>query len=510
MEQKEPTFLGHPVGLYVCAGTELWERFSFYGMKFLLLLYLTKYHLFTDNAGLEVLGNYAGLVYAMPVIGGLLADRYLGMRKAVVFGGILLCLGHLGMAFEGHAAADQAGEIVRDDFAIQVFYFSLALIITGVGFLKPNISTIVGRLYGEDDPRRDSGFTIFYMGINIGSFLATMICGYLGETYGWKYGFGMAGIGMIAGLILFIWGQKYLYGHAEPSNPAILKEKSFGPINKENAIYIGSLGATFFIWQLVQSHTWVQWTLIVTSALFLVWLVFFLVKECDKVQAQRMIVLTILTMSTVVFWALFEQSAASMTLFADRVVDRVTVFGEVTASQLGSLNALFIFTLAPFFAVLWVFLAKRKWEPSTPVKFGLGIIQAGLGFGALVVGAQMAAEGDTKVSIIFIVLAYLFHTTGELCLSPVGLSAVTKLSVGKVVGIMMGAWFLATAASEKVAAELSKIASVDTDGGAIADVGAAIAIYSDYFLKLFWVGVIIGVALLIISPLLKKGMHGVH
>ncbi|MCB1042258.1 MAG: peptide MFS transporter [Acidobacteria bacterium] len=510
MERNEPKFLGHPVGLYVCAGTELWERFSFYGMKFLLVLYLVKYHLFTDNAGLEVLGNYAGLVYAMPVIGGLLADRYLGMRKAVVFGGILLCLGHLGMAFEGHAAAEQAGVIVRDDTAIQVFYFSLALIITGVGFLKPNISTIVGRLYEEEDPRRDSGFTIFYMGINIGSFAATIICGYLGEKYGWKYGFGMAGIGMVAGLFLFLWGQKYLYGHADPSNPKVLKEKALGPINKEWAIYLGSIASLVLVWQLVQSHTWVKWALIGTSILFLVWLTYFLVKECDRVQAQRMIVLTVLTASTVVFWALFEQSSASMTLFADRVIDRVTVFGEVTASQLGSLNAMFIFMLAPFFAFLWIYLAKKKWEPSTPVKFGLGIVQVGIGFGALVIGAKMTGTDGAKVGMIFIVFAYLFHTTGELCLSPVGLSAVTKLSVDKVVGIMMGAWFLATAASEKVAAELSKIASIDTSGGEIADIGAAVVTYSDYFYRLFWVGVIVGIALLAISPLLRKGMHGVH
>ena len=188
-------FFGHPRGLYVCFATELWERFSFYGMKYLLLLYLTKYHLFTDANGLEVLGGYAAMVYAMPVIGGLLADRYLGMRKAVIFGGILLVLGHLGMAFEGEQARMVGDDVVRDDRALQVFYFSLALIVMGVGFLKPNISTIVGQLYGKDDPRRDSGFTIFYMGINLGSFTATLLCGYLGETYGWGYGFGAAGIG---------------------------------------------------------------------------------------------------------------------------------------------------------------------------------------------------------------------------------------------------------------------------------------------------------------------------
>ena len=209
-------FLGHPKGVYVCFFTEMWERFSFYGMKALLLLYLTKYHLFGDKAGLDLLGAYGGLVYCIPVIGGMLADRYLGMRKAVVYGGLLLCLGHLGMAFEGSAAQTLNGAVVRDEGALRITYLSLALIIMGVGFLKPNISTIVGKLYPENDPRRDSGFSLFYAGINLGALFASLVCGYLGETLGWNYGFGAAGIGMLLGLLLFLWGQKYLHGHAEP------------------------------------------------------------------------------------------------------------------------------------------------------------------------------------------------------------------------------------------------------------------------------------------------------
>jgi POT family proton-dependent oligopeptide transporter len=195
-------------------------------MKYLLLLYLTKYHLFTDSEGLEVLGAYAALVYAMPVIGGLLADRYLGMRKAVVFGGLLLVLGHLGMAVEGEQARLVGDTIVRDGGALQVFYASLALIVIGVGFLKPNISTIVGQLYGTDDPRRDAGFTIFYMGINLGAFSATLLCGWLGETLGWAYGFGAAGIGMLLGLATFIYGQRYLRGLAEPPEGAELGRRT--------------------------------------------------------------------------------------------------------------------------------------------------------------------------------------------------------------------------------------------------------------------------------------------
>ncbi|MEQ8802451.1 MAG: oligopeptide:H+ symporter, partial [Haliea sp.] len=250
----DTAFFGHPRGLYVCFATELWERFSFYGMKYLLLLYLTKYHLFSDANGLEVLGGYAALVYAMPVIGGLLADRYLGMRKSVIFGGLLLVLGHLGMAFEGEQARLVAASVVRDERALQVFYFSLALIVVGVGFLKPNISTIVGRLYAVDDPRRDAGFTIFYMGINLGALLATLLCGYLGVNYGWGYGFGAAGIGMLVGLASFLYGQKHLQGLAEPKQPQRLRERSRLGVSKELTIYLAGIAGVFAAWQMLQFH----------------------------------------------------------------------------------------------------------------------------------------------------------------------------------------------------------------------------------------------------------------
>lgn len=503
-----PEWFGHPRGLYVCFATELWERFSFYGMKFLLLLYLTKYHLFGDAAGLEVLGSYAALVYAMPVIGGLLADRYLGMRKAVVFGGILLALGHLGMAFEGEQARQVGGDIVRDEEALNVFYFSLALIVIGVGFLKPNISTIVGQLYAVDDPRRDAGFTIFYMGINIGAFAATLLCGYLGETYGWRYGFGVAGIGMVIGLLTFLAGQKHLHGLAEPRNADILIEASPLGIRKEWFIYLCGIIGVFVAWQMLQFHGAVGVLLNTLSIAVLVGLAWFITTQCNAVERSRMLVLIILTMSTVVFWSLFEQGAASMTLYADRVMDRNILGFELTASQFGSLNAFFIFLFAPLFAWLWTTLGRRGLEPGTPVKFALGIAQAGLGFGALVIGAATPNEAGL-VAGYWMVLAYLLHTTGELCLSPVGLSAVTKLAVPSVVGVMMGAWFLATAYSEFVAAQLSKLAAIETVDGGVADIGAALARYTDLFGNLLYVGLGVALLLLLISPILNKMMHGI-
>jgi proton-dependent oligopeptide transporter, POT family len=577
-------FLGHPKGLYVCFATELWERFSFYGMKYLLLLYVTKYHLFTDSAGYDVLGAYAGLVYALPLIGGLLADRYLGMRKAVIFGALLLTAGHATMAYEGFQAMSFAAGttlaeaitlndgtvlaagtlltediIVQDVVALKVFFFALALITVGVGFLKPNISTIVGKLYGKDDPRRDSGFTIFYMGINIGSFTATLLCGWLGETYGWSYGFGAAGIGMLFGLITFLKFQDTLQGHAEPAEPARLKETFLGPINKEWAIYLGGLLSLSVVWLLVQNepivhlaqnslliiavvgiilysmlyqpdkgHDWLAIGMAVaTMVLGLIWafsgddawlglmlvgLVGFIVygfKSHNSAEYGRTVVLMVLIVSTIVFWALFEQSAGSMTLYADRVLDRNFGDGEIRASMFGSLNAGFIMLFAIPFAALWVWLSKRGLEPSTPVKFGLGILQAGLGFGALVIGAQFADDAG-KVAMIWLVLAYMLHTTGELCLSPVGLSAVTKLSIGKVVGVSMGTWFLATALSETVATRIGKMAAIDTGGAETADTLHMLATYTSLYEFLMWTGIGVGLFMIVISPLLKKGMHGIH
>ena len=585
---------GHPKGLYVCFTTELWERFSFYGMKFLLVLYLTKYHLFTDEMGLDVLGAYAGLVYALPLIGGMLADRYLGMRKAVVFGGISLSLGHILMAVEGHQARFYAagttlvdnltlasGEVItagtvlaedimmRDTAALKVFYFALALIVMGVGYLKPNISTIVGKLYSKEDPRRDSGFTIFYMGINIGSFTATLLCGWLGETYGWGYGFGAAGIGMIVGLFTFLYGQKYLQGHAEPSEPEKLRKKVFGPINVEWSIYLLSVPMLGVFWLLVQHEPVVLITQNVFLIIAIVSLILYsmihtkkdhnntvayviaavailsgicavianlhpiagLEAVADEVlylsialivgfviygflthyseEFGRTVVLMILILSTIVFWALFEQSAGSMTLYADRIVDRNMGTTTFTAAQFGSLNAGFIMLLAIPFAALWTWLAKKDLEPSTPVKFGLGILQAGLGFGALVLGAEFPNQAG-QVAMIWLVLAYLLHTTGELCLSPVGLSAVTKLSIGNVVGVSMGTWFLATALSETVATRLGRMAAIDTSAGETADAATALATYTQLFDFLMWFGIGAGVFMIIISPILRRWMHGVH
>lgn len=555
---------GHPKGLYVCFFTEMWERFSFYGMKALLLLYILKYHLFGDDAGYDLLGAYGGLVYAVPVIGGLLADRYLGMRKAVVLGGVLLVLGHLGMAFEGEQARLVNGVVVRDEAALQVFYLSLALIIMGVGFLKPNISTIVGRLYPPNDPRLDSGFTIFYAGINVGALFSSLVCAFLGETYGWKYGFGAAGIGMVAGLILFLWGQKYLHGQAEPNDPAKLREK-VGPFTREWLIYFGSLGGVLVVWQLIQNTWTVHGAMHLIALAFLLWFIWFLWKKCTAIERGQMIALVLLIMGVLIFFTLYEQTYGSWVTFSDRLmskdlfgmavansgtipwaiyalaaspvlmiaalsasdrgniglakvlvgflvlgltiaIGRDVVLVPQTASSLTFLGAFFIVVLSPLFAWLWPWLEKRGMNPSKPAKMAFGLVVAGLSFIPLMMAADIAATG-VMASVWWLVLAYFILEVAEMCLSPIGLAAVSQLSVTRVVGLMMGAFWLATAYSEVLAAGFGKLASIAIPEGGTIDMAAAAGKYGSLFELMMWIGIGSGIVYFILTPLIRKMMH---
>ena len=513
-------FLGHPKGLYVCFFTEMWERFSFYGMKALLLLYLTKYHLFSDDHGYNLIGAYGGLVYAIPVIGGLLADRYLGMRKSVVFGGILLCLGHFGMAFEGHAASAVNGVVTRDEFALKIFYLSLSLIIMGVGFLKPNISNIVGKLYPDDDPRRESGFSIYYAGINIGALMASLFAAWLGETFGWRFGFGAAGVGMLLGLTTFILGQPHLLGHAEPRDPEMLAEKVFAGLSREWLIYGGAIAGLFLVWCLIQGHSLmltlggllpemsvVLWAMHAISIVFLGWLAWFMVTQCNAVQRSQMGVLLALIACCLIFFTLYEQTYGSWVLFSDRVMNKHMVI-DWTAGQLTFLGALFIVLLAPIVSWLWPWLERRGINPSKPAKSALGLIFAGLSFLALVWSARHP-EANGLTGFWWFVLAYFVLEVGEMLLSPIGLAAVTQLSVPSVVGIMMGGWWLGTSYSEMFAALLGKLSSIEIPEGTTIDVAAALAKYDQLFMFSAEIGIGTGLVILALTPLLKKGMHGV-
>ena len=485
-------FFGHPKGLFVCFATEMWERFSYYGMRALLILYLTKHWEFTDATSYLIYGAYTSLVYIMPVFGGMLADQILGSKKAVTYGAILLVFGHLGMTVESNE---------------QIFYLSLALIVSGVGFLKPNISTMVGALYEEGDPRRDSGFTIFYMGINIGAFTATLLCGYLGEQVGWAYGFGAAGIGMLFGLIIFLWGQKYLEGLAEPPSNKYLQKMN--GISYESWAYISGIFMVLVTWFLVQNSQLVGQLLGGFGAIFIgAWLLYALFR-CDPDERDRLIVVGILILFSLIFWALFEQAGSSLNILTDRGVNRVIFGWEVPASMFQSLNAGFIFTIAPLFAMLWIALAKRNMEPSTPIKFSIGIILVGLGFLALVYGMR-SSEG-LQTGVFWIILIYLLHTLGELCLSPVGLSSVTKLSPQRIVGFMMGMWFFASAAGNYVAGLIARATASDSSGVSndvfdLTQKQSFMDVYTDVGLMAIGCGIF----LVILTPILKKLMHGAN
>lgn len=494
--------LGHPKGLFVLFMTEMWERFSYYGMRALLILYLTKHFLFGDREAGLLYGSYGSLVYAMPVIGGLIADRYLGYKKAIMFGAVLLVLGHFGMAFEGAPSQVVNGEVVRETLYEQIFYLSLALIIVGVGFLKASISTIVGQLYEEHDPRRDAGFTIFYMGINIGAFVATLACAYLGETYGWKYGFGLAGIGMLVGLVTFIGGDKHLQGVGHPPESAGLSEKVAG-ISREILIYLGAFVAVVVVWQLIQRTGDLGILLTIFGAVVVAWVIWYSLSKCTPIERDRMLTMLLLIVLSVFFWALFEQAGSSLTLFTDRNVD---MGGFFTAGMFQSLNPFFIIVFAPVFAWIWVKLAQKDREPSTPMKFGLGILQVGLGFVALIIGASFAGE-DGKVAMFWLALMYLLHTTGELCLSPVGLSMVTRLSVAQIGGMMMGVWFLASAFSAYMGGVIAGAMAIGEGGAAVSLGVESLAVYVGVFEKLAILAVLVGIVLMIVSPWLAKKMH---
>tara|TARA_B100000073_G_scaffold126631_1_gene103622 strand:+ start:2383 stop:3867 length:1485 start_codon:yes stop_codon:yes gene_type:complete len=488
-------FLGHPKGLFVCFATEMWERFSYYGMRALLILYLTKHWEFSDATSYLIYGAYTSLVYIMPVFGGMLADQILGSKKAVTYGAILLVFGHLGMTLENSE---------------QIFYLSLALIVSGVGFLKPNISTMVGALYEEGDPRRDSGFTIFYMGINIGAFTATLLCGYLGEQVGWAYGFGAAGIGMLFGLMIFLWGQKYLEGLAEPPSKKYLeKVPGMKGITYEYWAYMSGILMVVVTWFLVQNSQLVGQLLGGFGVVFIgAWLLYALFR-CNPEERDRLIVVGILILFSLIFWALFEQAGSSLNILTDRGVDRVIFGWEVPASMFQSLNAGFIFTIAPLFAMLWIALAKRNMEPSTPIKFSIGIILVGLGFLALVYGMK-SSEG-LQTGVLWIILIYLLHTLGELCLSPVGLSSVTKLSPQRIVGFMMGMWFFASAAGNYVAGLIAKATASESSGNSseifdIVQKQSFMDVYTDVGLMAIGCGILLAV----ITPILKKLMHGAN
>ena len=483
--QKEPEFAGHPKGLYMLFFAEMWERFSYYGMRALLIFYLTKHWLFSDGNANLIYGAYTSLVYITPVLGGYLADRYLGQRKAVLFGGLLLAIGHSLMAVEGmHGITDAA--VKQADPAINVFWAALAFIIVGSGFLKANISVMVGQLYKLTDVRRDGAYTVFYMGINVGAAIGTILVGYLGETIGWGYGFGLAGIGMLLGLVVFVLGKSALNGAGEA--PAPLSRQ------REMTLYGIGIAAVAVCWALVQYQSVIQ-NLLVVSGLGLLGYVLYETFKLDKEPRERMFAVLFLISLNPLFWGLFEQAGGSMSLFTDRYVDR----GATPASLFQSINPIYIIILAPLFAGLWQWLGKRGKEPSAPAKFGLALAQMGLANLVLVWGAE--AYGIAAMTpVLFVFLYYLLATTGELCLSPVGLSAMNRLAPSYLASLIMGAWFYMTAVGNFVAGKIGE--ATGGHGGEMS---------KDKLLEIYqmfgWISIGAAVVVLLLSPIVKRWMH---
>ena len=566
-EITDRRFFGHPMGLAVLFFAEMWERFSYYGMRALLTFYLTKHWLFSDGEAGVIYGAYTALVYITPVLGGYLADRYLGQRKAVLFGAVLLTLGHFFMGFEGDGGGESA--------ALNVFWLALAFIIVGSGFLKANISVIVGQLYPLRDVRRDGAYTIFYMGINLGAAGGALLCGWLGEKYGWSYGFGAAGVGMLLGLLVFIWGKPLLMGRGEAPSEARLKDRSLG-LPFEWILYGAGVAAVGLCWYLIQNQDVVGallWGVGLALILFVLGIATFqlahgAIDRAPKGPLQvyiagsviavlgyllqfaplglpsaalsglmgvgglmavgatlqqvvtfrspsrdRIFAATFLMVGSILFWALFEQAGSSLSLLTDRMVDRSLAGTEVPASMFQSINAIYIILLAPVFASIWTLMGRRGIEPSAPAKFGLAMVQLGAGFLVLVHGAE-AGELGGLIPVIYILLIYLLHTTGELCLSPVGLSAMNRLAPAHLASIIMGTWFFASATGNFVAGKIAAASGSESlEGGSEEMVpGSAEAIsyvtnVTEVYTTIGWAAVIAGGVVVGLSPLVKKMMH---
>ena len=479
--QKEPEFAGHPKGLYMLFFAEMWERFSYYGMRALLIFYLTKHWLFGDGESNVIYGAYTALVYITPMLGGYLADRYLGQRKAVLFGAILLTLGHFTMAAEGTGG--------QNDPTINIFWLALALIIVGSGFLKANISVMVGQLYNITDPRRDGAYTIFYMGINLGAAVGTILAGYLGETLGWAYGFGAAGFGMLLGLVVFVLGKGLLNGAGEKP----IRAAGARPVN-EYLLYGIGVVAVGVCWFLIQYTDIIQ-TLLIIAGVGLLGYVLWQATKLDKEPRERIYAILFLISLNPIFWALFEQAGGSMNLFTDRFVDRQ----GVPASIFQAINPIYIILLAPLFAGLWVKLGRMGKEPSAPAKFGIALLQMGLANLALVWGAQ-AFGMAVMTPVMFVFLYYLLATTAELCLSPVGLSAMNRLAPSFMASLIMGAWFYMSAVGNFLAGKIGE-ATGGHDGEMTKQ--GLLDIYSLFG----WITIGIGVAVLALSPVVRRWMH---
>ena len=481
---------GHPNGLMVLFFSEMWERFCYYGMRTLLTLYLVKSLMKGDAEASLIYGSYTALIYAAPVLGGKFADKFLGYRYAIMLGAILMAIGEF-MILGGNE---------------MWLLIGMGAIIVGNGYFKANISTIVGKLYEDNDPRRDSGFTIFYIGINIGAFLATTVVAYVGETYGFHYGFALAGLGMMSALIIF-WIGRDKYKEADGLDiPEESKVKIFGPLTKLHLVTIGSLAIIPLSYVLISQNQLMDY-IIIGLFLYVSYTLISSGNKESKVYRDRMIALVIFMIINAAFWASFEQAGTSLTLFADRNVDRVIYGWTMPASMTQFFNPFFIILFGSIFSVMWVKLSAIGKNPSIPMKFAYGMLQLGLGFLVVLLAVNFAE--DYKVPLITLVLLYMLHTTGELFISPIGLSMVTKLAPKKIAGTAMGAWFLSYAIGNFLAGKIAALTGGE-GGSRITDMGEQLQVYTGVFSNIGFFIIGFAVVIAIFSKQLNKLMHGVR
>lgn len=531
----------HPKVLFWLFMVELWERFSYYGMRAFLVLYLTK-ALVTGGFGLKkevafgIYAAYGALVYLTPLIGGFMADKVMGFRRAIIWGAMLMAAGQFTLftgsgtdfvsqrQYEERTKAREAAdpdaakqnpaavqEAVEKDIAAgrapaagnQILLFGgLALLVVGNGFFKPNISSMIGKFYPQGDSRRDGAFTIFYMGINTGAFIAPLTCGYVGETIGWKYGFLLAGIGMISGLIIFLIASSrgILENYADPPADA---PKALGPVPALPAIYLGTFVLVGLAAALIYQNDIVDILLGVIGLGVIVYMMILSFKYPVE-ERQRIWVIVILLFFTTVFWGFFELAGSALNVFTDENVDKKVFGSEIPASVFQAVNAFFIMVCAPLFTLMWAYLAKKGIEPAAPVKFAIGLLLLGLGF--LVLNISKGAATAGIVPLIFLIVLYLLHTLGELALSPVGLSLVTKLAPAKIVGFMMGFWFLSSAIAHQAGKFIAGAMAVDSKAPAEVRLEKSIEVFNQ--VGLFAVGC--SVVLFLLSPIIRKWMHGIR
>jgi POT family proton-dependent oligopeptide transporter len=556
-----------PRALITLFFAEMSERFAYYGMRALLIFFLTQQLLFDDRYSERLYGEYTSLIYLVPLAGGFLADRWLGTRKAVSFGALLLVAGYFLIAIQGPPptqvlsydgvdykfevtgrfeqrsvrlvvgngryevdTADNGDLAIKNlpptsplppvvaagaykvtlkgssDIFIGVFQIALAFIILGIGFFKPNISALVGQIYESDDPRRDSGFTLYYYGINVGAFWATVICGWLSTAVDWYVGFGAAALGMAAGAFVFQRGRPLLAGKGEPPNPQQLTAKRFAALNAEWMIYLGALAGIVAVYFLIQHYEWAGYVLGAASISVVGYLTRFMVTKCTRTERERLMLALVLIAASVVFFTLLNLTGSSLNQFAERNTD-LRIGGEtIGGAQVQALNPFYLALFAPAFAALWAFLGRRGKDLDPVVKFGLALLQVGAGFLVLAWGAQIH-DAAFKVPFIVIALAYLLHSTGELCLSPVGLSQMTKLAPAAVVSTVMATWFLASSWAQFLAGPLAMWFATEPVAGEIQGPAAALADNILVFRVAGIIGLGIGVLLFLLGPVLKPWAH---